>query len=70
MGGNDIMNKAHVLQIIFVMVQVIAFIPLTVEAFGGMNPAIISASAAVIGVGLLGNMICAIIKALQESKKK
>ena len=64
------MNKAHVLQIIFVMVQVIAFIPLTVEAFGGMNPAIISASAAVIGVGLLGNMICAIIKALQESKKK
>ena len=64
------MNKAHVLQIIFVMVQVIAFIPLTVEVFGGMNPAIISVSAAVIGVGLLGNMICSIITALQESKKK
>ena len=31
MGGNNITNKAHVLQIIFVMVQVIAFIPLTVQ---------------------------------------
>ena len=64
------MNKAYVLQIIFVMVQVIAFIPLTVEVFGGMNTAVISVSTAVIGAGLLGNMICAIIKALQESKKK
>ena len=64
------MNKAHVLQIIFVIVQVFAFIPLTVEVFGDMNPDTISVSAAVMGVGLLGNMICAIVRAVQESKKK
>ncbi len=64
------MNKAHVLQIIFVIVQVFAFIPLTVEVLGDMNPDIISVSAAVMGVGLLGNTICVIIRAIQESKKK
>lgn len=64
------MNKVYVLQIIFVMLQVFAIIPLTVEVFGDMNPGIISASAIAIWVGLLGNGICAIIRAVQESKKK
>ncbi len=64
------MNKAHVLQIIFVIVEVFAFIPLTVEVFGDMNPDIISVSAVVMGLGLFGSMICAIIRAVQESKKK
>ena len=64
------MNKAHVLQIIFVIAEVFAAIPLTAAVFGDRNPDIISVSAAVIGVGLLGNMICAIIRAIQELKKK
>lgn len=64
------MNKVHVLQIIFLTLQVFAAIPLTIAVFGDMNPAIISVSAVVIWVGLLGNMICAIIRAVQESKKK
>ena len=64
------MKKVHVLQIIFVIVEILAFIPLTVEVFGDMNPGIISVSAVVMGVGLLGSMICAIIRAVQDSKKK
>ena len=64
------MNKVYVLQIIFLFVQVFAVIALTVAVFGDMNPDIISASAIVMWVGMLGNMICAIIRASQESKKK
>ena len=64
------MNKVYVLQIIFLIVQVLAAIPLTAAVFGDMNPDIISASAIVIWVGMLGNMICAVIRAVHESKKK
>ncbi len=64
------MNKVYVLQIIFIIVEFFAAIPLTVEVFGDMNPDIISVSAAVMGAGLLGNMICTIIRAVQELKKK
>ena len=64
------MNKVHVLQIIFIIVEVFAAIPLTAAVFGDMNPDIISASAIVIWVGLLGSMICATIRAAHELKKK
>ena len=69
-GGNDEVNKVYVLQIIFLIVQVFAAIPLTAAVFGDMNPDIISVSAFVIWVGMLGNMICAIIRIVRESKKK
>ena len=69
-GGNDEVNKVYVLQIIFLIVQVFAAIPLTVAVFGDMNPDIISVSACLIWMGMLGNMICAIIRAVRESKKK
>ena len=64
------MNKTHGLQIIFVIVQVIAAIPLTAAVFGDMDPDVISVSAVAIWVGMLGNLVCAIIRAVQESKKK
>ena len=64
------MRKVYVLQIVFVIVLVIAAIPLTIEVFGDMDPDIISASAIVLWLGLVGNAICAIIRAVQESKKK
>ena len=64
------MNKVYVLQIIFIIVQVIAAVPLTAEVFGDMNTDIISVSAIVVWVGMIGNMICAIIRAVRESKKK
>ena len=44
-------------------------IPLIPEVYGGMNPDIISASAIVFWVGLSGNVICAIIRVNQESKR-
>lgn len=64
------MSKVRVLQIIFTAVEVIAAIPLTVSVFGDMNPDVISVSAIAIWVGMIGNIICAIIRAAQESKKK
>ncbi len=64
------MKKVYALQMIFIMVQVFAIIPLTVAVFGDMNPDIISASAIVIWVGMLGNLVCALIRVFQESKKK
>ncbi len=64
------MNRAHMLQIVLVAVQVIACIPLTIEVFGDMDPEVISASAAVIGVAMLGSVICAMVRAGQEWKKK
>ena len=67
-GGNDEVNKVYVLQIIFLIVQIFAAIPLTAAVFGDMNPDIISVSAFVIWVGMLGNIICAIIRAVQESE--
>ena len=64
------MSKVYVLQIIFVLVQVMAAVPLTIAVFGDRDPDWISVSAIVIWVGMIGNMICAIIRAAQESKKK
>jgi hypothetical protein len=32
------MSKVHLLNIIFLIVEIIAFIPLTIEVFGDMNP--------------------------------
>lgn len=64
------MKKVYVLQIIFVIVQVIGAIPLTLAVFGDVNLDIISISAIVIWAGMLGNLICAIIRAVFEWEKK
>lgn len=64
------MSKAHLWQIIFVIVAVIAFIPLTAEVFGDKNPDVISISAGVLWVGLIGSGICAIVRFIHESQKK
>lgn len=68
--GNSKVNKVHVMQIIVVIVQVFAFIPLTAEVLGDMDPDIISASAIVIGICTIGNMVCAMIRVAQELKKR
>ena len=70
MGGNKKMNKVHVLQIIFLIAQVFGAIVLTAAVFADMNPKALSVSALIIGVGMAGNAICAIIRVVQESKKK
>ena len=62
------MSKVHLLSIIFLVVEVIAFIPLTIEVFGDMNPDIITISAIVLGVGMVGNCICTIVRVIHKSK--
>ena len=53
----------------FLIVSIIAFIPLTIEVFGGMNPDIMIVSVCVMGIGILGNSICAIIRAIKKKEK-
>lgn len=64
------MRKVHLLNGIFLIVEVLAFIPLTIEVFGDMNPNVLTISAIIFGVGMIGNCIFALVKAIQESKKK
>lgn len=63
------MKKIYLLNRIFLIVALIAMIPLTIEVFGDRNPNVIRISAILIGIGLAGNLICAIIRAIVESKK-
>ena len=62
------MRKIWLLNIIFIIVEIIAFIPLTIAVFGDMNPDIITISAVILGLGMVGNFICVIIRAIRESK--
>lgn len=64
------MNKVHFLSVIFLIVAVIAFIPLTTEVFGDMNPDVLTISAIVCGVGMVGSGICTIVRVIRELKKK
>ena len=62
------MNRVHLLSIIFLIIAVIAFIPLTIEVFGDMKPDVMSASAIVVGVGIVGSSVCSIVRAICKSK--
>ncbi len=55
-------NKVWLIQILFVSLCVVAAIPLTIAVFTDMNPTVISITSALIGIGLVGNMICAFIR--------
>ena len=55
-------NKVWLVQILFVSLCVIAAIPLTIAVFTDMDPTVISVCAALIGIGLVGNMIGAFIR--------
>ncbi len=55
-------NKVWLVQILFVSLCIIAAIPLTIAVFTDMNPSVISVCAALIGIGLVGNMIGAFIR--------
>ena len=64
------MRKIHLVQIIFVVIEILAFIPLTIEVFGDMEPDIIIGSALVMGIGLFGSCICGVIRAVRDKRKK
>jgi len=55
-------NKVWLVQILFVSLCVTSAIPLTIAVFSDMNPTVISVCAALIGIGLVGNMIGALIR--------
>lgn len=63
------MSKVHLLNIIFLIVEIIAFIPLTIEVFGDMKPDVLTISTIIFGVGMVGNCICVIARAIREPKK-
>lgn len=64
------MNKVNLLNIIFLIVEVIAFIRLTIEVFGVMNPDILTISTIIFAIGMVGNSIFTIARVIRESKKK
>ncbi len=64
------MSKIHIAQIIFVVIEILAFIPLTIEVFGDMEPDIIIVSALVMGIGLFGSCICGVTRAVRDERKK
>ena len=51
------MSKGKFLNIIFLIVEVIAFIRLTIEVFGDMNPDVLTISAVIFGIGLALSLI-------------
>lgn len=47
-----------------------ALVPLSVEILGRMNTDVISVSAFVVGLGLIGSCICSIARAVRDDKSK
>lgn len=64
------MSKAYLLNFLFLIVEIIAFISLTIEVLGDMDPNVLTISSIVFWVGMVGNCICVIVRAIRESKKK
>ncbi len=64
------MSKLRLWSIIFLVIAVIAFVSLTVETFGHMNPDTIIISASVFGIGILGTCICTIVRVVHEYELK
>lgn len=62
------MSKDKFINIIFLTIQVITFIPITLEVFGDMSPEVLTISVIIFGIGLAGNCIFAIARAIREWK--
>ena len=54
------MSRIRIANFILLAVAVVAAIPLTIAVFGDMDPDVITVSAVFVGIGLVGNCICAI----------
>ncbi|GFI62078.1 hypothetical protein IMSAG049_01251 [Clostridiales bacterium] len=64
------MSKVKFIDILFLIVVVIAFIRLTIEVFGDMNPDVLTVFAIIFGIGLAGNCIFTIVRVTRELKNK
>ena len=62
--------KLRIASIVFLVVALIAMIPLTLEVFGRMDPDTMMISAVIVGIGLLGSCVCTIIRSVREIEKK
>lgn len=62
------MSKLRLLNMIFIVILVIAWIPLTTEIFGNMNPDVIIIWGIIMWVALIGACTCSIIRAIQEKR--
>ena len=62
--------KLRIVSVAFLIIALIAMIPLALEVFGHMNPDTMMISAVIVGIGLLGSCVCTLIRAMQEMKKK
>lgn len=60
------MSKDKFISIIFLIVEIIAFISLTIAVFGDMNPDVLTVSAILLGIGLAGNCIFTIVRVIRE----
>lgn len=69
-GGKHTVRKIYLQNVIFVMIEVFALIPLTIEALGDKNPDVLTVCAVLFGVGLIGSGVCAVARAVQELKEK
>lgn len=63
------MSKLYLWNTIFVIIEVISWILLTIQIFGDMNPDAIIISANILGIGLIGTCICSIIRAINKLKE-
>ena len=60
----------NIMNIIFLIVEVIAFIRLTIEVFGDMKTDVLTISAVIFGIGLAGNCIFTIVRVIRKLIKK
>ena len=60
------MSKLRLWNTVFIVVLVIAWIPLTIEIFGKMNTDVIMIFGIIMWVALIGACTCSIIRAVQE----
>ncbi len=64
------MGKADWANVVFLLIEVIAFAGLTMEVFGAMNPDALILSAIAFGVGMTGNCVLTLARVIRKSKKQ
>lgn len=60
------MSKLRLWNTVFIVVLVIAWVPLTIEIFGNMNTDVIIIFGIIMWAALIGACTCTIIRAIQE----
>ena len=64
------MRKLWICSIVFLIVAIIAFFPLTVEVFGDITYEKIRFWAIIFGIGLIGSCICSFARAILKMQSR